>query len=56
MNKACFADELVMCPWPSGPSFFPSTIPGTSMGRRFRPIKSASIAMFIHNLIKPEVL
>jgi hypothetical protein len=55
MNKECSEDEPVICPWPSGPYFFPITIPGSSIGRRSRPTKPASTPTFIRNLIKQEV-
>jgi len=54
MSKECSEDELVICPWPSGPYFFPNTIPGSSIGRRSRPTKHASTPTFIRNRIKQE--
>ena len=56
MNKECCEDELVICPWPSGRYFSPNIIPGSSIGRRFKPIKPASIPMFILNPTRQEVL
>jgi hypothetical protein len=56
MNKACSGNEPGICPWPNARFFFPNTIPGTLIGRPFKPIKPASITMFIHNPIRQEVL
>ena len=56
MNKECSEDELVICPWPSGPYFSPNTISGSSIGRRSKPTKPASTPTFIRNPIKQEVL
>src|SRR5713101_5186339 len=50
MNKACSENEHGICPWPNGRFFFRNTIPGTLIGRRFKPIRPASIAMFSQHL------
>jgi hypothetical protein len=55
MNKECSEDELVMCPWPSGPCFCPSTIPGSLIGRRSKPTKHASTPTLIRHFIKRDV-
>jgi hypothetical protein len=55
MNKECSEDELVMCPWPSGPCFCPSTIPGSLIGRRSKPTQHASTPTFVRRFIKRDV-